>query len=306
MASKMIEKRINHILIQGFSLAGEETVIALPEMNLAFDVGRAPREIIGIDHICLSHGHMDHAAGIAYYFSQRNFQGAPPGTVLVQHQLVPAIEDLMQVWGRIEGHISPYNIVGVDQDEDFTLNRNLIIRPFRVCHPGPTLGFSAIEVRKKLKPEYSDLSGQQIVNLKKAGQTVEYRLEIPKVAFCGDSTIGDFLDHDHVRNAQILIIECTFFEDDHLERARKGQHLHITDWPQLMERINCPNVILHHVSRRTGIRQAKQILAEILSKVDRQRITFLMDIPRKPRRVSQKTENSPPIQGEDQVNPTTY
>ncbi|UCD29193.1 MAG: MBL fold metallo-hydrolase, partial [Planctomycetota bacterium] len=274
MASRMITKRINDIIIQGFSLAGEETVIALPEMNLAFDVGRAPREIIGIDHICLSHGHMDHAAGLAYYFSQRNFQGIHPGCVLAHHNLVPAIEELMQIWGRIEGHISPSQIVGVDEDEDFAVNRNLIVRPFRVSHPGPTLGFSAIEVRKKLKPEYADYSSQQLVDLKKQGQTIEYRLEIPKVAFCGDSAIGSFLDHDHVRNAQVLIIECTFFEDDHVERARKGQHLHVIDWPKLMERINSPHVLLHHVTRRTGIGQAKKILAKILSPTDLERVTF--------------------------------
>jgi len=284
MASRLVEKRIGDILLRGFSLAGEETVITLPEMNLAFDVGRAPREIISIEHVCLSHGHMDHAAGLAYYFSQRNFQGAPPGCVIAHHSLVPAIEDLLEVWGRIEGHVSPARIVGVDEDEDFSLNRNLIVRPFRVNHPGPTLGFSAIEVRKKLKPEYADYSGQQIVALKKAGQTVEYRLEVPKVAFCGDTAIGNFLDHDHVRNAEVLIMECTFVEPDHMERARKGRHLHVRDWPELIERINSRHIIIHHLTRRTGLRQAKKILSETLSPADLERITFLMDSPRRPHR----------------------
>jgi len=284
MPTKLVKKRVNDILIQGFSLAGEETVIALPEMNMAFDVGRAPSEIIGIDHICLSHGHMDHAAGLAYYFSQRNFQGIPPGTVLAHHKLVPAIQELMHIWGRIEGHVSPSIIVGVDEDEDFSVNRNLVIRPFRVCHPGPTLGFAAIEVRKKLMSEYAEYSGQQIATLKKTGQNVEYRLEVPKVAFCGDSAVGDFLDHDYVRNAQVLIIECTFFEDEHVERAQKGQHMHVNDWPKLIERINCPNIVLHHVTRRTSLRQAKQMLEKVLSPADFDRITFLMEIPpRKPR-----------------------
>ena len=38
----------------GFSLAGEETVVAVPEYNISFDVGRAPREIIPIDNVCLT------------------------------------------------------------------------------------------------------------------------------------------------------------------------------------------------------------------------------------------------------------
>src|SRR5436853_2892428 len=111
MASRLVEKRVGDVLLQGFSLAGEETVIALPEMGLAFDIGRGPREIISLETICLSHGHMDHAAGIAYYFSQRNFQGMSAGTVLLPHKLVAPIHDLMHVWARIEGELSTYKMV---------------------------------------------------------------------------------------------------------------------------------------------------------------------------------------------------
>lgn len=281
MASRLVEKTVGPVKLQGFSLAGEETVIILPEYNVAFDVGRAPREVVSIDHICLSHGHMDHAAGLAYYFSQRNFLGAPPGCVLVPRQLVPAIEDLMQVWGRIEGHVSPARIVGVDEGEDFTLRRGLVARPFRVRHAGPCLGYSVIEVRKKLKPEYAELSGQQIVELKKSGQTIEYRLELPKVAYSGDSSLGSFLDHEHVRNADVLVTECTFFDSEHVERARKGQHMHVSDLPELFERVRCPHIVLCHLTRRTGIREAKQALANTLKPADLERITILMDLPRR-------------------------
>lgn len=288
MASRLIEKTVGGVRLQGFSLAGEETIFIAPEMNVAFDIGRAPREAIGIDHICLSHGHMDHAAGLAYYFSQRHFQGNAPGTLLVHHKLVPAIEDLLRVWGRIEGHVSPGRIVGVDEDEDFQLHRSLVIRPFRVCHPGPTLGFSLVEVRKKLKPEFAALSGQQIAELKRSGRIVEDRLEIPRLAFCSDSAIGSFLDRDHVRNAEVLIFECTFFEPEHLERARQGRHTHIDDLPQLFERVRSPHVVVMHMSRRTGIGTAKRYLRKLLKPVDLERLTLFMDLP--PQRRSRQAD----------------
>lgn len=284
MALKLIEKTVGPLRFQGISLAGEETVITVPEFSVAFDIGRAPREAVLMDTLCLSHGHMDHAAGLAYYFSQRAFQGMPPGTLLVYPKLVPAIEQLLKVWGQIEGHVSPGRIVGVDEGKDFELNRNFVIRPFRVSHPGPALGFSIVEVRKKLKPEYADYSGQQIAELKRRGQVVEYRLEIPRVAYCGDSAIGNYLDHDHVRNAEVLIFECTFFEPDHVERARLGAHTHLRDLPQLMDRVRSPNVLLIHLTRRTGLGEAKQALANLLKPVDQERITFLMDLPHKRRR----------------------
>lgn len=275
--------------LQGFSLAGEETAIVLPELNVAFDIGRAPREAVHVDHVCLSHGHMDHAAGVAYYFSQRNFQGAAPGCMLVHHRLVPALEELMEVWGRIEGHVSPYKFVGVDDEEDYTVHDHMVIRPFRVRHGGPTLGFSLVDRRKKLKPEYASYSGQQIAALKKQGEGVEYLKEVPMVTYCADTAVGDFLDRAYVRDAQVLIMECTFVDPDHLERARKGQHIHIEDLPEIMERVNSPNVVISHLTRRTGMRQAKHILKKKLRREDWERITILMDrfdrrqAPEKPR-----------------------
>jgi ribonuclease Z len=279
MALRLADKTIGSVRLQGISLAGEETVVTVPEYSVAFDIGRAPREAVLMDYLCLSHGHMDHAAGVAYYFSQRNFQGMPPGTLLVHRKLVAPIEQLLQVWGQIEGHVSPGRIIGVDEDEDFALNQHYSIRPFRVRHAGPCLGFSLIEVRKKLKPEYADHSGQQLAQLKRQGQTIEYRLEIPRVAYCGDSMIGNFLDNDHVRNAEVLIFEATFFEPDHVERARLGGHTHVNDLPQLMERVRSPHIVLIHLTRRTGMGDAKRMLARVLKPVDLERITFLMDQP---------------------------
>lgn len=279
MALKLADKTIGSLRLQGISLAGEETVVTVPEFSVAFDIGRAPREAVMMDYLCLSHGHMDHAAGVAYYFSQRNFQGMPPGTLLVHRKLVSPIEQLLQVWGQIEGHVSPGRIVGVDEDEDFALNQHYVIRPFRVRHPGPCLGFSLVEVRKKLKPEYADYSGQQLAQLKRQGQIIEYRLEIPRVAYCGDSMVGNFLDNDHVRNAEVLIFEATFFEPDHMDRARAGGHTHVTDLPELMERVRSPHIVLIHLTRRTGMGEAKRMLARVLKPVDLERITFLMDQP---------------------------
>lgn len=298
MALKLADKTVGSLRLQGISLAGEETVVTVPEFNVAFDIGRAPREAVHMDYLCLSHGHMDHAAGLAYYFSQRNFQGMPPGTLLVHRKLVPPIEQLLKIWGQIEGHVSPARIVGVDDGEDFELNRNFVIRPFSVNHPGPCLGFSIVEVRKKLKPEYADYSGQQIAQLKRQGQAVEYRLEIPRVAFCGDSALGRFLDYDHVRNAEVLIHECTFFEPEHAQRAKLGAHTHVNHLPELMERVRSPHVVLIHVTRRTSMREAKRAVSRVLKPVDLERITFLMDQP--PRRMDSNRRRN----GQDEDNST--
>src|SRR6185369_3322405 len=68
--------------VQGVSIAGEETVVQVPELDVCFDIGRCPRLALSSNFVALTHGHMDHAAGIAYYFSQRNFQGMGEGTII--------------------------------------------------------------------------------------------------------------------------------------------------------------------------------------------------------------------------------
>ena len=281
MASRLNQNTVEGIKFVGFSLAGEETVIGLPELNVCFDVGRAPREIVALDHVLLSHGHMDHAAGLAYYFSQRAFVGATPGTMLMPTPLVKAAKAIMVGWAAMEGHPSPANIVGLEPGQDYTLRKGLLVRPFAVNHGCPSLGFSLIDVRHKLKPELLGKPQHELVALKNQGVEIQYPLEVPLVTFCGDTAKGDFLDLPHVRQAKVLVLECTFFEPDHVRRARAGYHLHAADLPGILSRLENDAILLAHLTRRTSLRQAKQLLGKILPDEAMSKISFLMDRQRK-------------------------
>ena len=283
MPTAVVHKTVGGFHVVGYSLAGEETTVALPELNVCFDAGRAPREIISIDTLCVTHGHMDHAAGVPYYLSQRTFVGTSAGRVVVPRQLAGSFEALMACWARIEGHPSPAEIVGVGAGDKVPLRRNLFLRAFEVNHGTFALGFSVIELRHKLKPEYADRSGPQLVELKKQGQQIENTIEVPLVAYCGDTADGAFFDLDHVRNARLLILECTFFDPEHVVRARAGKHLHVRDLQSIAPRLRAPHIMLTHLTRRTDLRSAKRILEGIVEAADHERITFLMDRPRRPR-----------------------
>jgi len=275
----MMRKIVGGIEIVGTSLAGEESVLIAPEYDVAFDVGRAPRELVSINNVCLTHGHMDHAAGIAYYFSQRGFVGLPPGRVIVHKSLVPPLQKLMEVWREIEGHPSAGHLIGVDALQDVELRRGLLVRPFFVNHGGNALGFSLIETRHKLRAEFADKTGPELVALKRQGVQIEHFVEITLVTYSGDTTLGRYLEHDFVRRSKVALFECTFFERDHISRAKAGRHMFVDDLPKVFEAMPDAEIMLIHVTRRTDLRDAKRALRKVLRPSDLDRATFFMDRP---------------------------
>lgn len=274
---RLLQHQFDDLRIIGYSVAGEETVIAAPELNVCFDIGKAPAAVLPVDHVLLSHGHMDHAAGIAYYLSQRNFIGNAPGTVLAPERLVDPLKSLLHVWGQIEGHVTPAKIVGMQPGDEFPIRRGLVARAFRINHGVPSLGFVVVEVRRKLKPELLEKTGPELVALKKQGVEIEYTLEVPLIAYCGDTADGDWVNYDMVRKAKVLILECTFLEADHVKRARAGYHMHVKDVARILEQFDNPHFLLSHVTRRTAIGHAKRTLRRMISEETYSRVTFLMD-----------------------------
>jgi ribonuclease Z len=268
--------RAGEFTLAGYSVAGEEAVVIAPELDCVFDIGKCPREALTVNHLLLTHGHMDHAAGLPYYFAQRDFQGIADGVAVVPAGLVAPIEMLMTAWGRVEGHVPPYKLVGVTDGDDYEIRRGLIARAFATRHIAGSLGFSIIDVRAKLKEQYLGLSSPQIVELKKAGVEITNRIEVPLVSYLGDTGKANYSHLPHVANAQVLLIECTFFDVEHLHRARVGKHVHAADLPEMLEGMNNPHILLVHLTRRTNLAAANRILRKSLPKTILERVSFLM------------------------------
>jgi len=268
------------IRVQGYSIAGEETVVQVPELDVCFDIGRGPRFALTSPYLALTHGHMDHAAGLAYYFSQRHFQGMGTGTVLCSPPLAEAIRRMMDAWVEIEAQRTPFKIVPMspaDGLEELEIKRGFYVRAFETIHTSPSLGFSIIEKRSKLKDEYAGLPQSKLVQLKEAGEQITYTLEVPQVTFTGDTAPGAHFTRPEVTRARVLITECTFMEAGHRDRARIGKHLHLSDIAKLLPNVEAEAVVLTHLSRRTHLGQAKEALQKALSPEDRERVFLLMD-----------------------------
>jgi ribonuclease Z len=268
--------KIDNLDIIGYSVAGEETVVAMPQLDVCFDIGKAPNQIISINHILLTHGHMDHAAGIAYYLSHRNFSGQSPGTILAPKNLLGPMREIIDAWSRLDGNKVPANLVGVKAGDEYQIKPNLFTRIFPTKHSKGSVGYTVIEKRKKIKPEYAKLKGPQIVELKKQGVEIDNPLEIPIVTYLGDTQNVDFSQLKYIAESKILIAECTFYETDHSGRAEAGRHMHINEFAELIEKLQNEHIVITHTTQRTPMREIRRILKEALPAEKYDKMILLM------------------------------
>ena len=273
--------KIGDLDIIGYSVAGEETVVAMPQLDVCFDIGKAPHQIISINHVLLTHGHMDHAAGIAYYLSHRNFSGQSPGTILAPSNLLGPIREIIDAWSRLDGNKVPAKLVGVKAGDEYQIKPNLFTRVFPTKHSRGSVGYTVIEKRKKIKPEYAKLTGPQIVELKKRGIEIDNPLEIPIVTYLGDTQNVDFSQLKYIVESKILIAECTFYETEHSVRAEAGRHIHINEFAELIEKLQNQHIIITHTTQRTPMREIRRILKETLPAEKYDKVILLMDTRRR-------------------------
>jgi ribonuclease Z len=263
--------------VEGISIAGEESCVHLPEFDLAFDIGLCPRAALSSKYVALTHGHMDHAAALSYYFSQKNFQGMGAGTVICPKPLAMPIHRLMEAWVEIEQQRTPYHVVALEPDEEQEIKNNHYLRAFETIHTVPSLGYTLLEQRSKLKEEYAGLPQEKLVELKKQGREIAQTLKIPLICYTGDTAWGPHFDRDDVLNAKVLITECTFMEPGHRKRAGIGKHLHLDHILDLLERSTAEAIVLTHLSRRTHIGQVRRTIQQYVPAEQQDRLFVLMD-----------------------------
>ncbi|MGZ3773091.1 MAG: MBL fold metallo-hydrolase [Pseudobdellovibrionaceae bacterium] len=248
---------------QGLSLSGIRTAIAMPELSLCFDVAQGYPFVIHLKHFFISHGHLDHAAGIPYIISQRAMNSLSPGKFYLPSSLVDPMDQIMKLWEKIEKHQYHYEFIGVKGDEEIPINSQTYIKVFPTTHRIESYGYTVFEIHKKLKKEYTACTHQEIIELRRQGIDVNEIHHIPAITFTGDTQI-EFLDsRDWIKKSKILILEATYLDDRKtIAQAREWGHTHLKEIIPRLPEIESEKIVFIHASSRYSDKEAQRLLLQ--------------------------------------------
>ena len=207
--STVIEFRHKDIQVDAIGRGGIETCYILPQFQLAFDTGRAPDNLIDIPRIFLTHGHLDHAAGLPYYISQRSLKHLPPPDIYCPAEITEPLSEILRLWQKIEGFSYEIKLNGLNVGDTVEIRKDLSVKALQSHHRVPCRGYAVMRKTRKLKDEFLHLPGREIKLMKDRGDKIFEDRDHPVFAFSGDTTI-EFLRDNERRLRKVAGLQSAF------------------------------------------------------------------------------------------------
>jgi len=185
-----------------------------------------------------------------------------PPTYVVPAEVVADLKALFGVWRRLDGSRLPCTIIPAVPGQQIPIGPDREVRTFRTLHSIPSLGYAICSRKKKLRPEYADLPGERIRDLRLSGVEVSRETWTPDVAFTGDSLLDVVEREPLCQAARLLILEVTFLDDRvDVAAARSKGHVHLDEIIARPEILANPSVLFTHFSARYTVDEIRELLA---------------------------------------------
>ena len=253
------------LTIEGYSRAAVQTCWRINELKLLFDVGIQPWDFMGTPTMFISHAHLDHIAALPAYVSRRRMMKMDPPVIYLPDSAVDAAWDMLQQFRKLDRGGMPCELIGMLPGDEIEIGREYMVTALRTRHTIDSLGFVVHQRRHKLKPEYHGLDGNEIRELKLAGNEVTAEIRIPLVAYTGDTSPPGVDENPVFYDAKILISELTFVAPEHRkDLIHKHGHMHVDDYKKRADKFKNELIIAGHLSTRYNDDQVKRLVQRAL------------------------------------------
>ncbi|GAA3520435.1 ribonuclease Z [Aquimarina addita] len=265
------------LTITGYSTALFSTWYFVEELGLLLDAGEGVTSGIlqksrKIKHVLVSHADRDHLMGLF----QLNQLNARPGFPIIYYPKdcgsFPAIEKFATLF---DPHVSGAIWNPITETSGISIRDDMRIEPIRNTHVeakagiSKSLSYKVVQVKRKLKPDYTQLSGKEIKDLiEKVGrEEITFEQKTTLLGYSGDTPVEDY---NRWNNTKILIHEATFLEDENQREINPHGNKHSTleEVMMMVSKINIEVLILGHFSSRYSQDQIDANIKRLCGKHD--------------------------------------
>ena len=253
------------LTIEGYSRAAVQSCWRVNELKLLFDVGVQPWDFMGTSTMFITHAHLDHIAALPAYVSRRRMMKMDPPVIYLPDSAVDAAWNMLQTFRTLDRGAMPCELVGLLGGDETPIGREYIVTAVTTKHTIDSVGFIVYQRRHKLKPEFRELSGEQIRDLKLGGTEITDETRVPIFAYTGDTSPPGLDANPDFYRAKILVSELTFVAPEHRkDKIHKHGHMHVDDYRRRADRFENELIIAAHLSTRYNAAQVKRMVSKAL------------------------------------------
>ena len=275
--------------LRGYSRAGLRTCILIDELNLVLDMGYSNDRAFSFDNKLISHGHNDHIGGLhADHSARKLFNIEKEKLIIMPKQCIKPFKIIASAISEMNCGKSGENIkifdnlllTNIIESESCTENMiNLIgsskmnseywVKSINMDHKIKSFGYIVYRKSKKLKPEYTNLKGYEIMKLKQdiGEEQITYPVFTPLLAYTGDTSIQGVISNSELLTVPLLIMECTGFSPDDKSDCCEGKHIHFDEIIKNKDLFQNEKIILFHFSQQY---RTLDDISTFISKVDKE------------------------------------
>ena len=177
--------------VVGYSVAGEETVVQVPELNVCFDIGRCPFFALTSDICALRTGTWITWRGCRITCRSGISRASRRERCCLPRPLAPYVDQMLRRWRDIERQATPYTLVPMNPGDVHEVRARFRHPCGRDASRAGQPGISCLVSRTgQAQARILGTPGPELAAMRKSGVQIQYRIEVPLVAYLGDTTAG--------------------------------------------------------------------------------------------------------------------